>query len=184
MTGGFSVRLEVTGIEDAQRIARRVRNLGENPRPLLEIAGSVLEASTARHFDEQRGPGGVPWPPSRRAIRQNGRTLFDRGDLYDSIRHEVRPAEVAIGFDDLNKAPGVVAALHFGSHRQTVVVGHQRTVNEAFGVPLPAPRVQNVRPHGRMTNLPARPMIGVDDDDRRELHDAWLAHLRSLLNAV
>lgn len=183
MPRGFSVSIEVDGIEDARRIARRVANLGENPQPLLEIAGSVLEASTIRRFEEQHGPGGVPWPPSKRAEREGGKTLFDRGDLFDSIRYEVRAAEVEIGFDDLNKPPGVVAALHFGSHRQTVVVGHTRTVNEAFGVPLPKPVETFVRPHGRMTNLPARPMIGVDEDDRRDLTEAWLLHLRSLLNA-
>lgn len=183
MPRGFNIGVRVDGLENAQRIARRVRNLGEDPQPLLEIAGSVLEASTVQHFDEEKGPGGVPWPKSQRALRDGGRTLFEFGDLYDSVRSEVRANEVEIGFDDMNKAPGVVPALHYGSNRQTVVVAHERTVNEAFGVPLKPPVVARVRPHGRVTNLPPRPMLGVDDEDRRELEERWLEHLRGLFNA-
>jgi phage gpG-like protein len=182
MPRGFAVQLDVKGLENARRIARRVRNLGEDPTPLLHIAGSVLESSTLRRFDTGRGVGGVPWPKSKRALRDGGKTLVDRGDLVSSVRFEVRPGEVEIGVDDLNKPPGVSAALQFGSHRQTVVLAHTRTINQAFGVPLPSPREVRVRAHGRMTNLPPRPFIGVDAQDKRDITEEWLGHLRRLLN--
>lgn len=182
-----TVTVEFTGLDNALRIARRFANLGQDPTELLHVAGSVLEASVLRRFDEERGPGGVPWPKSRRAAGtaknkrgqiSPGKTLQDTGDLRDSLRAEVRPGEVEVGFDGL-KNPVKAVANQFGSHRQTVVVRHLRTVNSAFGVPLPTPKTYTVRPHGRMTNLPARPMIGIDEQDRSDIHDRWLEVLRA-----
>lgn len=189
---GFSLDVRVTGLEDARRIAQRVRNLGEDPTPLLQIAGSILEASTIRRFQEEKGPGGIPWPKSKAALGQAprasgkispGKTLTDTGDLRDSIRYEVRPGEVEVGSDGL-KNPVKAIANQVGSNRQAVVLPHTRTIKSAFGVPLPGgAKTINVRAHGRVTNLPARPFVGIDDDDRRDVTDAWLDYLRSLFRA-
>jgi phage gpG-like protein len=190
---GFETRIDVVGLEAAQRVAQRVYNLGEDTEPLLAIAGSILEASTIRRFDTESGPGGIPWPKSRRAggysvgrrgPRQPrgtiGKTLTDTGDLRDSIRYELRPGEVEVGADGL-KNPVKAIANQLGSHRQTVVVGHTRTIRSAFGVELEEAKVVRVRPHGRITNLPARPFVGVDDQDRDDLGDAWSDYLIGLL---
>lgn len=185
---GFAASVDVTGLENAQRVARRVRNLGEDPRPLLEIAGSILEASTIRRFQEEKGPGGIPWPKSKAALGtaprasgkvSAGKTLTDTGDLRDSIRYEVRANEVEVGSDGL-KNPVKALANQFGSNRQSVVLAHTRVIRSAFGIPLPEPRAVSVRAHGRITNLPARPFVGVDDVDRRDLTDAWLDYLKGL----
>jgi phage gpG-like protein len=117
---------------------------------------------------------------SKRVQKKGGKTLVDTGDLLSSVRNVVRPNEVEVGVDNLNKDPRVAQALQFGSHRQAVVVAHQRTITSAFGVPIPT-RTINVRAHGMITNLPARPFIGVDDVDRRDLNEAWLDHLKGLL---
>lgn len=186
--GGFYFEVEVRGLADARLIARQVRNLGENTQPLLAIAGSILEASTLERFQSESGPGGVPWPKSKAALGlarrasgkiSPGRTLFDTGGLEGSIRHEVRPDEVEVGVDARTESANNAAAHQFGSNRQTVVVHHTRTITQAFGVPIPA-RVVEVRAHGRVTNLPARPFIGIDEQDRADLVDAWRDHLRSL----
>lgn len=188
--GGFHFEVEVVGLERARRIARQVRNLGEDVRPLMAIAGGILEASTLRRFDTGKGPGGVPWPPSKAALGlvprasgkiSPGKTLVDLGGLEGSVRHEVRSNEVEVGVDALTESARHAAVHQFGSHRQTVVVGHSRTINQAFGVPIP-PRTIEVRPHGRVTNIPARPFLGVDSEDRRDLEDAWRDHLKGLFN--
>lgn len=189
---GFSIRIEeIEGLDSARLTLRRVQNLGEDPAPLLHIAASIFEASVLRRFDEEKGPGGIPWPKSKRALgqargangkKQAGKTLTDTGDLRDSIRTAVRPNEVEVGSDGL-KNPVKAIANQEGSHRQTVVVRHTRIVNSAFGIPLPQPTTQNVRAHGRVTNLPARPFVGFDEDDKRDLGEAWLDHLRGLFNA-
>jgi phage gpG-like protein len=176
---GFATEVDVVGLDGLKRIATRVNNLGEDTTPLLEIFGSVLEASVLRRFGEQRGPGGVPWPKSKRALKQGGKTLTDTGDLRDSIRYVIRPGEVEVGSDGL-KNPVKAIANQFGSHRQAVVLAHTRTINSAFGVPLPKPVTFNVRPHGMVTNLPARPFVGIDDEDKADMHELGLEYLKGL----
>lgn len=184
---GINVTIEVS-TDAIRRIARQVLNLGEDPRDLLEIAGQTLYASTIRHFDEERGPGGVPWPKSKRAEGEApnyrgqkiaGKTLTDSSDLRDSVRYEVRPLEVEIGADGL-KNPIKALANQFGSHRTTTVAFHTRVVNSAFGVPLPQPTTQFVSSHVRITNIPARPFIGADDQDKADVTELWLDHLKGL----
>lgn len=183
--------LDFGGLERAIRTLDHIRNLGEDPEPLLEIAGAVLRDGVINRFDTETGPDGIPWPKSRRALglaRRNGKalpggkTLTDTSDLRDSIRYEVRPNEVEVGADGLGN-PIKAVANQFGSHRPTVVAFHVRTVNSEFGVPLPSPKQQFVSSHTRQTNLPARPFIGVSIPDRETLNEAWHDHLLGLFDA-
>lgn len=188
---GFRFQIDETAeLGPLRGVLRRFADLGNDPTPLLKIAASVFEASTIVRFDEEKGPGGIPWPKSRRAAglvkgKPPGKTLSDSGDLRDSIlpgnrlNVDIRPYEIEFGSDGL-KNPVKAIANQMGSHRQTVVVRHTRTVNSAFGIPLPSPVTSTVRGHGRMTNLPARPFIGFDEDDKRDLGEAWLDHLKGL----
>jgi len=189
---GFSTRIDLTGLEGARRIAAKVKALGGDPEPLLKDAGSVLVASTIERFASESGPGDIPWPKSKAALglaprasgkKTPGKTLEDTGDLLDSIRYELRPGEVEVGSDGL-KNPVKALANQFGSQRQTVVMAHVRVINQAFGMPLPGgPMPVDVRAHGRVTNIPARPFVGIDDQDRRDLMKAWIVTLRRLFNA-
>lgn len=182
--------MTVEGLERALRTLQRIRNLGADPRPLLEIAGAVLRDSILERFNNETGPDGIPWPKSRRAlglVKRNGKpvpggkTLQDTGDLRDSIRYEVRPGEVEVGADGL-KNPVKAVANQFGSRRPTVVGFHVRTINSAFGIPLPQPRQQFVSSHTRQTNLPARPFVGVNAADHDQLNEAWHDHLLGLFD--
>lgn len=182
--------MNVEGLERALLTLSRVRNLGADPRPLLEIAGAVLRDSVIDRFNTETGPDGIPWPKSRRALGQAvgprgplppGKTLQDTGDLRDSIRYEVRPGEVEVGADGL-KNPVKAVANQFGSRRPTVVGFHVRTINSAFGIPLPEPRQQFVSSHTRQTNLPPRPFIGVNTADHDQLLEAWHDHLLGLFD--
>lgn len=182
--------MSIDGLERALRTLSRVRNLGADPAPLLEIAGAVLRDSILNRFDTETGPDGIPWPKSRRALGEAvgprgplppGKTLTDTSDLRDSIKYEVRPGEVEVGSDGL-KNPVKAVANQFGSHRPSVVAFHVRTVNSAFGLPLPTPRQQFVSSHVRQTNLPARPFVGVNADDHEQLNEAWHDHLLGLFD--
>ena len=167
-------------------MASQIRNLGENTTPLMNIAGSILEASTIRRFDQESGPGGIPWPKSKRALglvkgKPAGKTLTDTADMRDSVTHVVRPGQVEVGVDGL-KNPIKAPANQFGVSSNGVVIRHTRTINSAFGVPLPAPKTVTVRGHARRMVIPPRPFIGLDDDDRRDLEEAWRDHLIGLFS--
>lgn len=141
----------------------------ENPRPLLETAGSILENSIRDRFRTGSGPGGVAWKPSRRAIEQGGRTLIDTGGLLSSITHIANAERVEVG---------VIAKTESAKHAAT----HQ------FGAtirPVRAPKLVFRGPDGHLifadsVTIPARPFIGIDDADRADLMEAWVAQLEAL----
>lgn len=179
--GGFSITLGgFKGLEKPLAALGRIRDLGGDLIPFMEDARTILVASVHRRFESGRGPNGIPWAPTKRQTRQavgrrgpnKARILVDKGDLEDSIRGEVSSNAVEVGSDGL-KDPVKAIANQFGSHRQTVVLKHERTITTAFGAPLAKPVTFNVRAHGRITNLPARPFVGIDDQDVEDVREAW-----------
>lgn len=175
----FSVSLDSA---PARRQVDILRRLGVEPEGILDQIGLVLAASAKNRINNtNKGPDGVPWPPSRRVQLQGGRTLYDKHNLEAAIRHEVQgPRRVLIGVDGITPSAKNAAAHQFGSNRLTVVVGHTRTISSAFGVPFPEPRVVRVRPHTMTTNLPARPFLGIDAADRADIRENVKAYLRRL----
>lgn len=150
--------------------------------PLLEDWGGILEASTRDRFDRGRGPGGVPWKPSRRAVAQGGKTLVDKGNLERSLRYEVQGGHrLLVGVDGNSESAKNAASHQFGVDRTVVVVRHDRVIDQAFGVPLREAVVQRVRGHSRKMRLPARPFLGIDNADRREMKLAAQAYLKEVL---
>jgi len=175
----FNARL-VT--RDAYRALYRLRNLGEDPRPVLEEWGGILEASTRERFDSGRGPGGVPWLPSKRVQKHGGKTLVDKGNLERAVRYEVRNRNLLlVGVDGRATSVKEAASHQFGVNRTVVVVKHERVIDHAFGVPLKEVAIVQVRGHARRMNLPARPFLGVDNNDRRAMTDSAVSYLRELL---
>lgn len=184
----IQIEVSIAGIESGQVLARKLRETGQDLRPLLEITGSVLEASTLRRFDDEVDPEGVPWPKSKAALGlarrasgriAPGRTLFDTGGLEGSIRYEVRPQEVEVGVDARTRSAKFGYVHQFGYSGTQNVGPHRRTINEAFGVPIP-PTVVNVREHSRRMVIPKRAFLGVNGQDRDDLDEAFSDHLRSV----
>lgn len=80
---GFTTRVEVTDTltPGLARLAEAAINLAQ---PMAEISEAMLDHTDDRYFD-QVDPTGVPWKPSKRAIKDGGRTLYLRGDLQAGI---------------------------------------------------------------------------------------------------
>jgi len=184
----LNIEVEVRGLEGVHRVARELVRLGQDLTPILEITGSILEASTLARFDEERDVAGVPWPPSKAALGlarrasgkiAPGRTLFDTGGLEGSIRYEVRPSEVEVGVDARTESAKWGHVHQFGYSGAQSVGPHRRTINEAFGVPIP-PTVVEVRPYTREMRIPKRSFIGVSEQDRDDLNTAWRDHLEGI----
>lgn len=177
MARGISVRIEVTGLEKPLAGLQNVRELGEDLLPFMQVARDVMRASVLERFRTGKGPFGAAWKPSRRAQglvsgKPSGRTLVDTQDLQSSIRGEATSDYAEVGSDGL-KNPIKALANQFGSKAQMGVKAHYRLVRKAFGVELAEPAIQYVRAHPRLMNLPARPFIGVDDQDVRQIDELW-----------
>ena len=113
---------------DDRRLRAAVGRLAaalDDPGAALDEIARRLAASTDRRFARERGPDGARWTPSRRALREGGRTLDDSGRLRASIAAFAGEGEA-----------GVAAGAGYAAIHQL----------------------------GR--GVPARPFLGLDDDDR------------------
>ncbi|HND54815.1 MAG TPA: phage virion morphogenesis protein [Pirellulaceae bacterium] len=164
-------QIRVDNLPALSRLFADVRQFGQDPSELLGIWGATLDASVRSRFDRGVGPGGIPWPISHRAAAQGGKTLVDKGNLEGSLRFEVRPGELEIGFDGMG-----ASSKHARTHQFGAVI-----------VPKNGPGLRFKLPDGsfrfaRKVTIPARPMLGIDEDDRRDMREVAIEHLRSLTN--
>jgi|TARA_R100000501_G_scaffold16352_1_gene29690 phage virion morphogenesis protein len=130
----------------------------EDLRPLFTQAANYIEDSVRLRFESGRGPGGRPWKPSRRAQEQNGQTLVDRGRLRRSITSNIGNDFAEVGSDAQAESASYAATHQFGA-RITPRNGEFLVFSGADGGMVFA----------REVNIPARPFLGFDEEDRTEL---------------
>jgi len=140
-----------------QELMRRAADL----TPLMDEIGASLVSSVQHRFEGGRGPGGVAWPQSGRAKAEGGQTLIDRGHLRDSITHRPGRDQVEIGTNL------VYAGIHqFGGRIQA---------KSAAALKF---RIGDRWISKKAVDIPARPFLGVDDEDAAEISAIvgdWLA---------
>lgn len=156
-------------IAPLRTILGKYMELAGHPLPLMETAGGILENSTRERFMSGRAPGGIPWPVSKRAQLQGGRTLIDKGGLVSSITHRVTDRSVEVGIIPKTESAKFAYVHHFGA-----------TIR-----PKRAPALVFRAPDGHLVitkqvTIPRRPIIGLDEADRTDLMEAWLAQLREV----
>lgn len=165
------VQIRVNNLPKARALFAKVKEFGADPTDLLDIWGAALESSTRRRFDTGQGPGGIPWPISRRAQADGGKTLVDKGNLESSIRFETRPGELEVGVDGVGASSKFARVHQFGA-----VIRPVNATALRFRLPDGSWR------SAQEVTIPARPFLGIDDDDKAEMKELGIAHLRSLLD--
>jgi phage gpG-like protein len=163
-------------------VLREAARRGADLRPGLALSGDVFENSTRARFDSGRGPGGIPWLPSNRARAesapragqigpQRGATLVRSGLLRDSIRTEVGDDTVRTGTDARSESAKYAATHQFGA---TIVPKTAKFL--AFQIPGVGWRF------AKSVTIPARPFMGIDDDDLAALEEVWTGFVASLFD--
>ena len=165
------VQIRVNGpqLASARKAFAAIRDMGADPTELLDLWGITLEASMRRRFDTGQGPGGIPWPVSRRAQHDGGKTLHDKGNLENSLRYEVRPHELEVGVDGVGRSAKFAYVHQFGA---TIVPRNAG----ALRFPIPGGGYVVTQ----KVTIPRRPIVGVDAEDKRDMKEVALEHLRSL----
>lgn len=141
-------------VEDAvagKRLQRLLRGVGDL-YPMLDEIGASLVTSTQMRFEREQAPDGQRWRPSIRAQTTGGKTLTDTRRLADSITHVVADGSVEVGTNVI-----YAGILHSGG-----------TINAKGGGMLKF-RVGGRFVQKRQVTIPARPIVGVGDDDRAEI---------------
>lgn len=82
----------------------------ENMEALYENIGAIMVTETRLLFDHGKDIDGIAFKPSRRALREGGKTLVDKGNLRSSIDYLATSSGVEWGAS--RGIPDVYAATH------------------------------------------------------------------------
>ena len=158
---GARVELEFDNSQVLAAVRGALDELAD-PRPLLLDIGEALVNSTRDRFIAQRGPDGQTWKTlSPRYLQTKspnpGKILQRRGDLVRQIFPQVEGATLLVGTDRVYGAVHQFGALKgaFGKTRR--------------GAPIP------------WGDIPARPFLGISDDDAAEIIAIARDHLQARL---
>lgn len=151
-------------LRTAAHLFDRIKAAGRSMQPLMAEIASVMEDSTRQRFRSQQSPDGIPWAPisdewkAEKADRGFATGVLKmRGDLLNSVRPE----------SDANSATVIASAPYAAIHQ--------------FGGVIRPKRGKALRVRGRFLSsvtMPARPYLGMSDDDRFEVLDAARDFLR------
>jgi phage virion morphogenesis protein len=146
-------------IEDAalQTYLRQMQNRLSNPSDVMAEIGEILVRSTQQRFATQSDPDGQPWAPNSpvtRARKRNPHILTENGYLGDGIHAQMDGSNAVLVGSNRKYA----AVQQFGQKKGAS--GRTRR-----GAPIP------------WGDIPARPFLGISDDDRRDIEETLAAYL-------
>lgn len=134
------------------------------PKELNEVIGETLTASTLQRFDDERGPDGRPWKRSYRAEAEGGQTLTDSARLKNSINYRATDRTVEVGTN----------VKYAAVHQEGKEIKAKNKSALRFQIGGRWARKKSVR-------IPARPFLGVSDEDAEEIDAVILEHVEERL---
>ncbi len=164
---------DLTDVGLAQSALAQLRDRVEDLTPLMDEIGSGLVTSTGRRFEDQAGPDGQPWPSlAESTILQRlggkGRAFTKKGE------HTARSKRLLGGMKILQDQRRLEQSITHEPGRDQVEVGSNLVYAAIHQFGGEAGR-------GKAATIPARPYLGIDSEDEREIDGAIQAWLRSAL---
>lgn len=152
MAVAFSMRMN--GLDRAEQQLRAIAAGIADRLPLMEGIGLYLESSTLDRFDQERAPDGSTWAQSLRAKEEGGKTLTDHQHLRGSITSNATNDRVEWGSNLIYARP----------HQEGATITAKGGGRLKFSLPggLGFRSVLSV-------TLPARPFLGVNAEDERQI---------------
>lgn len=154
MSTGVTVEIKADGLDQLGRALGVLVGKFEDLTPLMEDVAAHLEATTVERFSTNVGPDGQAWKKSIRAQLDGGLTLVQRGLLRDSIVSAAGPDWAEVGTNDPR------ARIH--------QLGGEIKPVTAPALSFTLPGVEGVV-HAKKVVMPARPFLGVSNDDEKEI---------------
>ena len=150
--GGSGASLNWGGFDRA--LANAANKLKDHRRLHLAV-GETLVSGTMRRFAEEKGPDGMAWKKSGRALAQSGQTLSDTGRLRQSVHCAATDSKVLVGtnlkYARIHQFGGTIKAKNGKSLRFRGADGENVFVKKV--------------------EIPARPYIGISQDDLNEVRE-------------
>lgn len=144
------VSLSWGGLDRA--LGNAVHKMGDT-QDLMDSIGEALVSSTLQRFRDEKDPDGKKWKTSARAAASGGTTLSDTGQLQKSIEYAATSNRVMVG-----------------SNKEYARI-HQLggTVRPKKGKFLKFRGLDGEDVFVKEVTIPARPYLGISDDDREEI---------------
>jgi phage virion morphogenesis protein len=145
-----------------RRAIARLQEQAINLQPVMEDVGAYLERSTDQRFRAETAPDGSRWhplAPATRVTKKNSKILNETGQMRASLSYAATATSVTVGFSDIK------AVWHqFGTRPYVIKPKSRKKLKFAGsdGKPVFARTVNH-------PGLPARPMLGVNEDDEAEI---------------
>lgn len=174
MAATFTVRLD--DVAPRAVLARAVSG-ARDLTPLMDQIGTVLVNGAVERIGQTNvTPGGVPWPQSLRAQLGGGEegeagagsagpTLHDSGTLMRSITEQAAPNQVEVGsnmiYAGVHQTGATIVPKAKGALFFTLANGEKVTV--------------------RSVTIPARPYLGVSDEERLQIEELSVLYFMDLL---
>lgn len=178
---GVTLRSEVKDHEGLGSALQRLRALGESPRLIFEGIATYGKTSTRLRFKTQTGPDGQKWKPSQRVKKHGGFTLQQTARLLRSISNRAGVSYAEWGTNV------IYARIHQlgGKIERHAHSGWTRLRTNARGQLLRQPGHAHLAVFAKAThkravvrrhttaayviNMPARPYLGINDQDQAEM---------------
>ncbi len=150
----YDIRLD----GDTRAMLRRIRSFSEIDRRNINAAlAEGVRESTLERFRQGKGPDGQRWRSSIRAAQEGGQTLVKTAQLRNSIHTCSDASGFAVGTNVKH------AATHqFGEPGRTIKARRKKALR--FRVNGQWVTKKQVR-----ISIPARPFLGLSEDDMREM---------------
>lgn len=166
--------------QQVRQALRRLIDALHNPRPVMAEIGEYLIQSHRKRFDDAVSPDGVPWAANSRRTPKFAVNLPLHGEtlnLRDSMTYQ-QPSDDVLLF-----GPGQVTKPYAAIHQFGGAIKHaarsQRayfkyddrsgTVSNLFVKKSKSNFAQWVTIGEHEVNIPARPYLGISNDDRHEI---------------
>lgn len=132
------------------------------------VGATLVTSARVRIGTTNVAPDDVAWPQSQRAQAQGGKTLYKDGRLHESINAQAFPDHIAVG----SNVP--YAFVHqFGAViRRKSLDGIGDSLSNGNGDDAGG------------TTIPARPYIGISEEDEATITDVAAAHFQGIIDAL
>lgn len=152
--------------------------LGHSLTDLTNVMDSIgrelVNSASERIGTTNIGPDGQAWVPSHRVRETGGKTLLKSGLLQRSINSQAAPDHVIVGSNMV-----YAAVMHFGAEQGEFGAAMGRTEpstkrpqSQSYFTPLP------------WGDIPARPYIGISEEDEMSIRDVVAVHISSIVGAL
>lgn len=150
---------------DFAKLKRDLAALGDfDCRGLNESIGEDMVSATIKRFENEESPDGTKWPRSIRAATEGGKTLSKIGRLKSSINPQASASQVEIGTNVK------YAAVHqFG---KTIKPKKAKALRFQVGGRWMSKK---------QVTIPARPFLGINDENVEEIEAEIIAHIKGRL---